>query len=335
MEVVNTYKYLGIYFSTKLSVSYACQDLVARAKRAIICILKTMYRFEKSSAPLFLKLFDCQVQPILQYGAEIWAFVGHDVIEKAHLFALKRFLGVDRRTPNDFVYGEFGRYPLFVNSYVRCLKYWLKLISMDNARLPCKAYKMLYQLDQNGKKNWVTYIRECLCHYGFRYVWDNQGVGDVNTFVRCFRERIVDCRWQDWHNHINNSDRYSFYCQFKSNNFIEPYMNLSINRYVVKALVYFRLGISSIIVHSQRYKENVSNNVSCRLCGIGTENEIHIVLCCSELQNIRNELIPAKFYRHPSLFRLNMLLANQNEKILGNLALYLYKCFKLLEHASS
>ena len=91
MEVVNTYKYLGIYFSTKLSVSYACQDLVARAKRAIICILKTMYRFEKSSVPLFLKLFDCQVQPILQYGAEIWAFVGHDVIEKAHLFALSVF----------------------------------------------------------------------------------------------------------------------------------------------------------------------------------------------------------------------------------------------------
>ena len=57
-----------------------------------------------NSLELFLKLFDSQVQPIAQYGAELW---GLDIAavhsKKVHLFALKKFLGVEMRTPNDLI----------------------------------------------------------------------------------------------------------------------------------------------------------------------------------------------------------------------------------------
>ena len=39
MRVVNSYKYLGICFSTRLSFYHACQDLVSRAKRALLCTM--------------------------------------------------------------------------------------------------------------------------------------------------------------------------------------------------------------------------------------------------------------------------------------------------------
>ena len=42
------------------------------------------------------------------------------------------------RTPNDLVYGETNRYPLFVNSAVRCIRYWLKLTRMEASKLPSK-----------------------------------------------------------------------------------------------------------------------------------------------------------------------------------------------------
>ena len=48
-----------------------------------------------------------------------------------HLFGLKRYLGVDRKTPNDLVYGEAGRFPIQINASVRCVRYWLKLTRMD------------------------------------------------------------------------------------------------------------------------------------------------------------------------------------------------------------
>ena len=88
------------------------------------------------------------------------------------------------RTPNDLVYGEVGRFLIQINACVRCIRYWLKLRRMDEHRLPLRAYKMLLNLDQSGKTNWVTNVRKTLCVNGFSYVWDNQGVGCLNAFIR-------------------------------------------------------------------------------------------------------------------------------------------------------
>ena len=44
----------------------------------------------------------------------------------------------------------------------------------------------------------------------------NQGVGRVNEFIRAFRERLIDCRWQDWEDHVQTSDRFSMYRNFNS-----------------------------------------------------------------------------------------------------------------------
>ena len=60
-----------------------------------------------NSLDLCLTFLDSQVQPIALYGAELWGLdpaAAH--CEQVHLFALKRFLGVEMRTPNDLVYSE-------------------------------------------------------------------------------------------------------------------------------------------------------------------------------------------------------------------------------------
>ena len=159
----------------------------------------------------FFKLFDAQVQSIVQYGAEVWGIENSTVvIEKVHLFAMKKFVGVDRRTPNDLLYGELGRYPIHINSNLRSIRYWLKLIRMEENRLPYKTYKM-YDLDKKGKTNWVSSIRKVLCTNGFAFVWDFQSVGHVASFLKVFKQRLIDCRWQNWNSHIDSSDRFSLY----------------------------------------------------------------------------------------------------------------------------
>ena len=154
MPVVHVFEYLGVLFSTKLSFTATCCDLSGKAKNAALCIMQRFRMLNNNSLKLFLKLFDSQVQPIAQYGAELW---GLDIAavhsEKVNLFALKKFLEVEMRTSNDLIYGETNRYLLFVNSAVRCICYWLNVTRMDGSRLPCKAYRMLRELDARGKRN--------------------------------------------------------------------------------------------------------------------------------------------------------------------------------------
>ena len=111
MRVVNSYKSLGIC----LSFYHACQDLISRAKSALLCIMSKLYRTNCNSVNVVVfcvKIFDAQVQPVL-CGAEIWGLESScSVIDNVHLFGLKRYVGVDRITPNDLVYGEVGRFPV-------------------------------------------------------------------------------------------------------------------------------------------------------------------------------------------------------------------------------
>ena len=159
ISVVNVYKYLGICLSTRLTFSHALKDMAARAKIGVVNILKLLWSLGEKSPSIFFKLFDVQIQPILNYGAEVWGLEADlKVVERIHLFALKRFLNVSIRTPNVMVYGETGRYPLFVNIFVKTVKYWLRILKMPDHRFPYKAYKMLLYLHEQNRKTWASSV---------------------------------------------------------------------------------------------------------------------------------------------------------------------------------
>ena len=141
-------------------------------------------------------LSDLMLKCSLLYGAEIWGVDNSSyVIEKLHLLAMKKMLVVSMRTPNDLINGELGRFPIYNNAQIRCVRYWLKLTRMSEQRLPFKAYTILCNLDERGKTNWVSNVRCLLSSYGFRYVWDSHGVGHMDEFLKVFRQRLIDCRW--------------------------------------------------------------------------------------------------------------------------------------------
>ena len=67
-----------------------------------------------------------------------------------------------------------------------------------------------------------------------------------------------------------------------------------INKYVKNAIVKYRFVISSIAVHSLRYKLHSYSDTICPLCRASVENEVHFILCCSALNDLRERFIPDK-----------------------------------------
>ena len=155
LKIVNHYKYLGIIFSTGLTFSYAPKDISDRARKGALGILRLLPRLEEQCPELFFELFDCQVRPMLKtYGSEVWGITAdYSIIERVHLFALKRFLNVSTRTSSALVYGETGREPFSTNIYTICIKYLPNIVRMPDNRLPTKSYKMHYDLLYQNKNN--------------------------------------------------------------------------------------------------------------------------------------------------------------------------------------
>ncbi len=77
-------------------------------------------------------------------------------LKKIHVLACKKFLSVGITTPNSMVYGECGRYPIYIISQIRCLRHWLKIACMHNHRIPKLAYNMLVHADSVEKMTWAS-----------------------------------------------------------------------------------------------------------------------------------------------------------------------------------
>eukprot|EP00745_Piridium_sociabile_P020931 TRINITY_DN32279_c0_g1_i9.p1 TRINITY_DN32279_c0_g1~~TRINITY_DN32279_c0_g1_i9.p1 ORF type:complete len:183 (-),score=7.09 TRINITY_DN32279_c0_g1_i9:705-1178(-) len=128
VKVTNSYKYLGFIFSTKLSLNYAWDESCRKGKKGVFEILKTLRAFKFIDCCLFWKMFDAQIEPILRYAAEVWGLNVNAQMEKVHTYAIKRFLMVPIHSSNTMLYGETGRYPLYIKTFVKCINYWLKAV---------------------------------------------------------------------------------------------------------------------------------------------------------------------------------------------------------------
>lgn len=88
--------------------------------------------------------------------------------------------------------GECGRQPLFIDSFIKCIKYWLRLLRMNNDRLPKKSYDMLMYLDSESRHTWATTVNNALYKIGFGFAWVYQDVGNKIFFIDQVKLRLKD-----------------------------------------------------------------------------------------------------------------------------------------------
>ena len=94
---------------------------------------------------------------------------------------------------------------------------------------------------------------------------------------------------------------------------------MNTDRHLKYIMTKFRFGVSELSVHYYRCGNHVGKDLKCPLCGQAKENEVHFVLCCPMLDDIRKQFIRPKFCKHPCLFRLSLLLASTNQEIVRKL----------------
>ena len=154
--------------------------------------MNIIFRFQRQFgffAPKdIFKLFDAIVSPILCYGSEVWGYEYSKTIEKVHSKFCKRFIGLNQNTADFFALSECGRYPMSVVYMSRCIKYWAKILQMPDHRYPKQCYIMLRSLSDAGKMTWATQVKNLLYVYGFGYVWEANTIGDINVFVKVFKQ---------------------------------------------------------------------------------------------------------------------------------------------------
>ena len=309
-----------------MSPSIGIARLVTKARIAAMEVCKLLARFRDISYKTFFKIFDTKVQPILTYSAELWGHTRLESVERIHLLACKRFLGVPRSTPNRIVYGDLHRYPLYINCSIKALKYWFTVLSMTQDRLPRQAYDMLVSLDERGKQCWVSAIRDMLCRAGFGVVWLQQGVGNVKSFIAVFKQRQIDMYIQEWNETVENRERYANYRSFKTIFCQEMFVNVLTHHQFRGVYAMLRAGMLPINANLARYK-NEPNRQNCPLCN-AVEDEKHFLFVCPLYAILRSKykITPTEQNLDGNLIAL---MANYNKNIISSTSFFVYNALKL------
>jgi len=324
LEVVSEYRYLGVALSTKLSTYSIIYNLAGRAKAAVYRVMRSLRKLVHVTPEVVFKIFDCQIQPMLLYGSEVWGMDDCQAIETVHLAMLKQFLNVSSRAPNIMVYGDTGRFPLYINATLRSIKYWLKVLKMEEHRFPFKAYQMLKGIKKGH--TWASKIRDVLTEHGFENVWNEQGASNEIDFLKSLRQQLINSFNSKWKDDLRRSNRCSLYGSMKSFPQVEMYL-YSLDKKVFRDVwIRFRMGLSDMYMHRYRYRPEV-NTTLCPSCRESDEDERHLLLCCPAFESLRVKyLIP--FLNQGTEDPLTYFLSSKESSVIRAVSTYLYHAFK-------
>ena len=236
---------------------------------------------------------------------------------------------VKQNTCNVVALGDCCRFPLFIESFKRCIKYWFKILKMSEERYVKKCYVMMLNDDVNGKTNWVTKLKFVLRSNGFGNVWENQGVANESYFIKAFVLRLKDQYMHEWNDTIALSTKLSTYKQFKSCFAYERYLDILNIRKFRFIYASFRASSHDLEIERGRYRNIERNQRLCIFCEDNVvEDEFHFLLCCEKYKDLRKLYIPAKYFNYPTRHKFIILMANENKTLIKSVATFLYYAFK-------
>ena len=329
LETVSYYKYLGILFSSRNSWYMSQKTLANQASKALFAVKSRLTQFGNVNLSVMFKIFDTKILPILLYGSEIWFSHPSMDIEKVHNQFCKYVLRLPIYATNVFARSELGRYKLEVFKYLKAIKYWLRVLSLSDGRIPKLCYKMQRRWVANDTECWLFHIRNLLFSSGFGEAWLNQGVGNKQAFLKLFKQRLKDMDMQSLNMDIQDMDRLRTYKILKVRFGTESYL-FNIKNTILRTLFSkFRGGLLKLEGNMGRYPRVPFDTRLCPLCHSDVETEFHFLMICPCLMTVRRKYLTAIWYMYPSINKFVQLCNSSNPNTVTSIARYILCAMKV------
>ena len=331
IEIVNEYKYLGIFLARSGSFLNAKKHIVNQANNALFSLQR---KIRNLNLPIDMQidLFNKMIKPILLYGCEIWGFGNLDIIERVQLKFYKQILYLKKSTPSFMVYGELGAYPLFIDIQSRIISFWCKVnnnLKNDTAKT---IYDLIYYLNEKEKLNspWLNHIRKIINTNGFGNVWTSQNNVNSKWFINAFKQKLKDQYIQTWNALVNQSSSGKNYQIFKDTFTRNTYFSFLSNKNC-RLLTALRTRNHHFPIELGRWTSTPLNERICNLCRADVGDEFHYILACNFFHDTRKQFIKPYYYRNTNTIKFNQLMNSSNKTVIKNLCAFtaiIMKTFK-------
>ena len=318
IDIVTSFRYLGIEFSQSGTFFKARKSIYDHAQRAIFSLLQTA---RKQELPLciILDMYQKMIVPILTYGCEIWGHENLDILEKLQMKFLKMVFRLNRQTMSAMILGELGIYPISVLIKCRMMRFWSGIIDNSSTnKISSRLYSILFNLCAHKElvSKWLNNIQSILVENGYDCVWSSQFIYNKGYFRKNIDISIKQNFIKSWEHALEESTKCIFYKSIKGEFCREQYIK-QLPDALIFPLIKFRCGNHKLQIEIGRREGEVRGDRVCRECSMNSlGDEFHFILQCPKFTLLRNEFIPKKYRSCISMFNLcNLFRGNRNHQV--------------------
>ena len=302
IDVVESYKYLGCIFnSCKTMHGNVFREMIKytadKGLKACFAMVKKCNSVGYISPKVGFHLFDSCISPILNYSCDIWSSKKEiQCIEKVQLKFIKFLQGVKSSTCNMAIYGETGRFPLYLYHKCKVIDYWIRLELLPENKLVKQSFNMIKNLHQCGFKTWLEKVENILKEANMGPLQDQDYLenkaGNLKHIYNSVKQALYDDFTNSWPTEINEYPKMRTYVTFKQELRMETYL-LEIKDFKLRRLLSrFRLSSHDLEIERGRYlKPPVpASERFCKTCQNNCiEDEKHILVECQTYSKLRSD----------------------------------------------
>lgn len=324
LERVYQYKYLGVMIEYTGNNTSVKTDLYQRSQKAYFKLRKLL-NIDTIKPELYLDIFDKTVIPILTYGSSIWGifntntqrykknnnpnYLYEELIgEKLHTKLCKLLLGVNQTTSNLASRAELGRFPIMIQILTNVIAYRARLENINEETLVKESFHDDMMLHTYGASTWYTCTEEILKSLNYNnYVLTNfKSTKTLRSKIKSKLQQVYEpyhkeLLYNDNRKDPNEKNKLRTYRTFKDNIKYEPYLNLDINKTLIKHYTQYRLSSHKLQIEVARHiklgKNTTERNKKklearkCKICKDYDEDEKHFLMLCPGYNDERAEFL--------------------------------------------
>lgn len=298
VRTVGHYKYLGIEFTSTLNWGPYVNRIVKKARRNMVKAWAMGVSGGYTSVSLGVKIWKSLVQSVVDYGSEFWGDLEWKALDNLQLRMGKKILRCSEKMTNEVVRGELGWWRMRGRRDEARLRYWARLVRMQQDRIPSIVYRESKgRLDREQRNDstitdsWCIYTKSLLTELGLQERWANEQVGSKEEWNELVRDRIHNREELLWLTDIDRKPKLRTYKHLKKELKLEDYLLDHRERYGRYETTKLRGGTNRLRIEQGRYEQLGVEQRVCQLCLCGAvEDEAHFLLDCAAYSDYRQDM---------------------------------------------
>ena len=347
IEVCKKFCYLGVEISSTGSFHSSMENACKKARRALYSLYASLNVYNnEGNIPLFIKLFNILIRPILTYGSEVWGYhcqkSGSPISKFINKFH-KTIMGVPNHTSNAAVHLDLNSTPIETQVKINMIKYWHRLVQQDSDRLTKESYNTL--LSDGGRDPFTTAIRDILNSAGYENVWTDQSelpIDDQKEMTALLNNITNSLHAEGKHILISSAQN-----EAKLQNFLETsneaeictYLCLVKTRSSRSIIAKTRCGVLDLAIEVGRRKNIPREKRIClQCCNNIVEDNLHFMFDCTAYTIERHQFLMScsesieQIHNMTPAEKYISIMNCSNETTLNNLGNYLTKIHKIRQN---